>query len=167
MEIDKTPKDINVKFEELDDKLASLQDLILKMKVDFDFIARDQNKSTIYVHIVKTTEDLLNNLLLILDKNKTTEKECDIYNITGEDLLEILIGIQIQFDTPYITHNWLCECQYHKEESDRLANEVNIDLNSISYKSIEDNDNQLKEFFADLFSQMTDAQFKDYLYIKG
>lgn len=63
MESKKVPKNLNVKFEELDDKLASLQDLILKMKVDFNLIARDKNKTNTYARIIKTTEELLNSFL--------------------------------------------------------------------------------------------------------
>jgi len=63
MESKKVPENINIKFEELDNKLACLQDLILKMKVDFNLIARDQNRSNAHTRIIKTTEDMLNSFL--------------------------------------------------------------------------------------------------------
>ena len=79
MEIKNSSKDYNVKFEELGGKIASLQDLILKMKVDFDFIARGQNKSNAYATIVKTTEDLLNKFLDNRPNNCQVINECTTY----------------------------------------------------------------------------------------
>lgn len=79
MEINKGPKDFDSKFEELDDKLASLQDLILKMKIDFDFIARDQNKSNIHARIVKITEDMVNKFLDNRPNNCQIITECTTY----------------------------------------------------------------------------------------
>jgi DNA-binding transcriptional ArsR family regulator len=51
------------RFEELNDKLGTLQDLLLKMKVDYDLIARNQIKSDTNSQLIKSTEETLNYFL--------------------------------------------------------------------------------------------------------
>ncbi len=51
------------KFEELNSKITSLQDIILKMKVDFDLIIRNQLKTDIHSQLIKTTEEEMNSFL--------------------------------------------------------------------------------------------------------
>lgn len=147
-----------------------------KVKIELESMGRFGSPAVVYfsdyygkdIHdiILSPQEDLLQNLLIILNKNKTANTEFDCLDLTGEDLLEILIAIQIQFDTPFITHHWVCECQRGVEENDQIVHEIQLNLNEINYKSIEDNDKELKEFFKSLFDRMNDEQFKNYLYRK-
>lgn len=147
-----------------------------KVKIELESMGRFGNPDVVYftdyygkdIHdiILSPQEDLLQNLLIVLNKNKTAGFDFKCENLAGEDLLEILIAIQIQFDTPIISHNWLCECQHRIDEKDQVVNEIQIDLNSLTYKSIEDNDNELRAYFSEIFKSMTDEQFKNYLYRK-
>ena len=53
----------NAKFEELNEKLVVLQDLILKMKVDYDLITGNQIRSDTNFQLIKSTEETLNHFL--------------------------------------------------------------------------------------------------------
>jgi len=63
MELDNTNSVFSDKFEELNIKITSLQDIILKMKVDFDLMTRNQFKNDINSQLINTTGVEMNKFL--------------------------------------------------------------------------------------------------------
>jgi len=74
MELKDTPEIALSKYDELNAKLISLQDLILKMKVNYDLVARSQIKTDMYSNLLISTEELVNNFL------DNRPPQCEIIN---------------------------------------------------------------------------------------
>lgn len=63
MEVNGKVNEYDDKFEELNDKINSLMDIILKMKVDFELMIRKGIKIDMYSQLIKTTEEKMNYFL--------------------------------------------------------------------------------------------------------
>lgn len=74
MHSEKSFENIDTKIEKLDKKIATLQDLILKMKVNFELIARGQITTNTNMQLIETVEDLTNNFL------NNRPSDCEIIN---------------------------------------------------------------------------------------
>jgi len=116
--------------------------------------------------ILSNDDNLLETLLSILQENCISDEEIDLSLATIEELLEIVIGIKAKFDTTNHIHYWVCECQGDKSDKEKIINETNVNLLQLQYKSLADLDIEIKEFFKETFSNMTDEEFREYLYKK-
>ena len=126
-----------------------------------DFTVSDINDITL-----SRNEDLLKNLVSILNKCKNEDSECDVGDMVLEEFLETLIGVKMEFNSVKHDHPWLCECQQMLEPDAQTINTTSIDLSTLNYRSIEEADAELREFYKPLFDELTDEQFKDFLAIK-
>jgi len=107
-------------------------------------------------------EDLLENLVVILNRLKNSDADCDLQDATLEEFQEILVGLKKQFSDEAYMHQWVCEvCQ--TDDDDQKINETYFDLNEIEYTSIEQAEIKLREFYRDLFNSIDDESFRDYL----
>ncbi|NHJ21482.1 MAG: ArsR family transcriptional regulator [Candidatus Lokiarchaeota archaeon] len=61
-------------FKDLNNKLASLQDILLKMKVDYDLTSRNQIKTEMSTQLLKSTEEMVN---IFLDNRPPN---CEVLN---------------------------------------------------------------------------------------
>lgn len=76
------------KFEEFSNKLTSLQDIILKMKVDFDLMNRNQLKTEMYSQLIKTTEVEMNSFLDNRPSNCEVINQCT--TLTEKSTIKVL-----------------------------------------------------------------------------
>mgnify|MGYP001328478228 CR=1 FL=1 len=111
-------------------------------------------------------EDLLKTLTTILSRCKSDNDKFNIEDMLLEDILEVLIGIKIEFNTTIHEHPWICDCQRGIESSAQIINRTEIDLKTLQYKSIKEADEDMRNYYADIFKQLTPEQFQDYLKIK-
>lgn len=106
-------------------------------------------------------EDLLENLLFILDKQK--HDNFNVRKLTLEEFYEVMIGIKMQFNTTLHEHAWMCSCQEDIPEHRQKPSKQEIDLTKIRYVSIEEADEKLKEQYKELFDKQSDADFEYYV----
>jgi predicted transcriptional regulator len=123
-----------------------------------DFTNRQLNDLTLCGH-----DDLLETLISILQENKVEEDDFKIENMTAEDLLETVIAIKQKYESTSHIHYWICDCQIDKDDADRIINENVLNMNEFDYKSIEQVDENMKEFMKDILDNMTDEEFKSYI----
>lgn len=127
-----------------------------------DYSVEDVNNLTL-----SRQEDILENILSIMEHLKNEDAKCKIADMTIEEFLESLIGIKKQFNTTQHVHRWICNnCQSDVDEEDRVVNETVIDLNNIQYKSIEEADEILREYYKKQFEMATDEDWKNYLFTR-
>jgi hypothetical protein len=127
-----------------------------------DYSVEDVNNLTL-----SRQDDILENILAIMEHLKNEDAKCKIADMTIEEFLESLIGIKKQFNTTQHVHRWICNnCQSDVDEEDRIVNESIVDLNNIQYKSIEQADELLREYYKKQFETMTDEDWKNYLYTR-
>ncbi len=116
--------------------------------------------------ILSSDDNLLETLLAILQENCISDTSIDLSLATLEELLEIVIGIKAKFDTTNHIHYWVCSCQNEKPDKEKIINETNVNLLELQYKSLAELDEEIKQYFAETFTSMTDEEFKSYLYKK-
>jgi DNA-binding transcriptional ArsR family regulator len=63
METNKISTNVESKFEELNNRISILQDIILRMKVDFELMNRNQLRTAMHSQIIKTAEEEINNFI--------------------------------------------------------------------------------------------------------
>lgn len=126
-----------------------------------DYTNNDVNNLTL-----SSDDDLLDTLLTILNTNKMDEEDFNTEDMTAEDLMETLIAIKIQFENPFQEIRWICPCQSDKDENDRIINDFSFDLRTATYICMEQVDEILREELKSEFIQMSDEEFKSFLYKK-
>jgi hypothetical protein len=126
-----------------------------------DYTIEDVNTLALSRH-----DDLLENVVSIMESLKNEDANCKVSDMLIEEFLESLIGIKKQFNTTQHIHRWLCDCQSNIDENDQIVNETIIDLNEIEYKSIEEGDKLLKNYYKSVFDTMNDEDWKTYIYTK-
>lgn len=112
--------------------------------------------------VLSREDEIFDTLIAILDKVKNDDS-WSLKDATLEELLEIVIGMKIQFNTNSHTLRWFCSCQDKLPEEQRKLSEMEIDLSTIKYISIEECEQEIKNHFRELFEQATDEQFSSYL----
>jgi hypothetical protein len=150
-----------------------LQNTAGTVKIDYEAMGRFSTPASLYFkdftneQVVDITlsnqDDLLKNLVLMLNKMKVNEEDFDCRYMTAEDLLETLIAIKIQFEGIDHTHYWLCDCQSEKSDKERVINEAQLNLLELNYKSIEQVEEETKEYLKNIFDQMSDEEFRQYV----
>lgn len=108
-------------------------------------------------------EDILETLTAILEEIKNKDCNCSIGDFTASEFLEALIGINYKFSSPYIKHYWMCSCQQDKPEEEQKLNEMQIEVSSLKYKSIKEADEVFKTKFKELFDNLSDKEFIEFL----
>lgn len=108
-------------------------------------------------------EDILENLVNILNNKAHSEININTGNMLPEEFLETLIGLKIQFDTPFHEHAWICICQMGLEEEDQTTNKTTIDLRDLTFTSIEDLEENLRKQYKILMDEFTKEEFEQYL----
>lgn len=146
------------------------------VKIDYETMGRFDTPSSLYFkdftnkHVNDITltnpENLLEVITSILQETKQNEPDFKIENMTGEELLETLIAIKIQFEGAHHEHRWLCDCQGDKEDTERIINDVVINLLDLNYISIDQVDEKMRTEFKDIIMAMTDEEFKTYVITK-
>ncbi len=124
-----------------------------------DYTVKDINDLTLC-----REEDLLETLIVIVQRCCIEEEKINESLI--EEFLEILIGMKIQYNTKYHKHRWLCECQAKLDEDDREFSEDEIDLTEIKYKSLSEAEDELRNYYRDIFKKLNDKEFQSYLVSK-
>lgn len=109
------------------------------------------------------TEDILPNLLAILNTLINEDAECDVSDMTLEEFFETLVGMKQELNTPFHIHRWICECQHNLPENEQTIHNHEIDLTQINFKSIEENDKDIKEMILTHLNEMDDKEFKEFL----
>ena len=112
---------------------------------------------------VVDTDDIVESLISILDKNKDTEYKVSVGDATPAEFMEILLGIRIKFNTKKITHYWVCDCQQGKHPDDQIVNETKINLATLKFRSIPEADKEFREKFKADFSEISKEEFIEYL----
>ena len=108
-------------------------------------------------------DDILEALISILDKNKDKSCTTSIGEATPAEFMEILLGIRIKFNSREINHPWICECQQGKYHDDQIVNETRINLTTLKFKSISEADIDFRNKFKEMFEEMADENFIEYL----
>lgn len=127
-----------------------------------DFTIEDVNNLTL-----SKQDEILNNLVSILNKIKNEDAETDVSEMLPEEFLETLVGIKQEFNTPMHTHYWICDCQNNVESNQQKINEVEIDLRTLNYVSIEQADETFRQHYKEkVFDTMTPEEFKEYIKTK-
>lgn len=123
----------------------------------------DYNVSDIQELAVSDLDNILETLVVILNRLKNKDCEASIGKSTPNEFLEILLGMKVKFDSPEYKHIWMCKCQSSLHEDEQKVNEDIISLGSIKFRSIQEIDEKFKKQFKEIFDKMTDDQFKKYL----
>lgn len=123
----------------------------------------DYNVEDIQEFAVCSLDDILETVVVILDKLKNKDCEVSITKATPNEFIEILIGMKAKFDIPEYKHSWICSCQYSKSEDDQIVNENTIHLNKIKFKSIEEVDEDIRKNIKIVFDKMSEEEFNQYL----
>lgn len=127
-------------------------------------ILRDYNAKEINDLVTSREEDLLETLIAILNECVVEPKGFNIGKLTNEEFYEVLIGMKMAFDSPVFDHRWIHECQDNVSDAkDKKLSESQIDLRQAEFKSIEEADNKIKEFFLAKFNELSPEQFSQYL----
>lgn len=87
METKKSSENMDIKFGDLDTKLSTLQDLILKMKTSFDLIAKDQINNSVHSQLIKNVEYMTNNFL------NNRPHDCEVINKCTTKIHKIVMKI--------------------------------------------------------------------------
>ncbi|HRR19546.1 MAG TPA: hypothetical protein P5332_10905 [Ignavibacteriales bacterium] len=125
-----------------------------------DFTTQDINDLSL-----SRQEDLLKVLITILNRCKDNP-EVDIQDMLLEEMLEVLIGIKMEFNSVIHEHPWICNCQQGIETNEQIVNKTEIDLRTIQFSSIEDADKDMQKYFSSVFEQLSEEQFKMYLNVR-
>lgn len=146
------------------------------VNISFESGGRFGNPSSIYMSdlkgrhindIMTTKEDrILETLVSCLNECVIEPKGFDISNLTSEEFLELMIGMKLSFDTPILEYRWIHSCQDNLAEKDKKASLTEIDLRTIKMTSIEESDEKIREFFKTKFNELSENQFKNYIYMK-
>jgi succinate dehydrogenase flavin-adding protein (antitoxin of CptAB toxin-antitoxin module) len=142
--------------------------------INYETLGRFDIPSTLYFRdftiaeendlLLVRKEELLETTIAILNKMKNQDATCLVENMLMSEFFETLIGIKKQFDTINHTHLWICNCQENVD--DPKVNESIINLNNLQYKSIIEADEILKNYYKNKFDNLSDEEFKNYLYIR-
>lgn len=144
-----------------------------KVKIDLESSGRFETPAVVYFSdydvedvtslAVSREEDLLENLLTILEKQKDKTDNYKIGQLLLEEFYEIMLGIKMQFNTITHNHSWLCRCQSDLPEHRQKLSKMEIDLTKIKYVSIEEADDKLREKYAKIINEFSDEDFAKYV----
>ena len=123
-----------------------------------DFTIQDINDLTL-----SRQDDILETLVSILNKAKNEDANVNIEDMLVDEMFETLVGIKQEFNSPYHVHPWVCECQNDLPEEAQKVNETQIDLRTLKYKSVEDVDNEIREYIKQQLEQMSGEEFLLYM----
>jgi len=123
----------------------------------------DYSVADIQEFAVVDIDDILETLVVILDRLKNQDCEISIVKAVPHEFLEILFGMKAKFDTPVYKHHWMCECQHGKPEDEQQVSEVSINLGDFKFKSISEVDEKFRRQFKEVFKKVSPEEFKRYL----
>ena len=103
-------------------------------------------------------EDTLHNIVVALDKQKSSD-DWSVFDMTLEEFYETLVSIKFRFNSSIHTHRWMCNCQAKYPESQRKLSEVEIDLTTIRYISIQESEESLREEYKEKLNAISDEDF--------
>ena len=116
---------------------------------------------------VSSSDSLLKTVCKILEELVVDDNvEFKAENQVIEELIESLIGIKMKFEGNAHTHRWMCNCQSDEEEADQTINETIINLSELTFTSIEEADDKLREKIKADLDALTDKEYKEYLLTK-
>lgn len=137
------------RFEKLNTKMNSLQDIILRLKVDFDLMTRNQLQADIYSQLIKTTEVEMNSFLdnrpsnceVINQCTTLTEKSAmKVLRVLSEkgrnDAITLLNKYLNSFDS-YLDKG-VCRDSYCLENAKRIALTLKKLLDSVEQQTFND-----------------------------
>jgi hypothetical protein len=123
----------------------------------------DYSVTDIQEFAVADMDNLLETLVVILDKLKNQDCPISVAKATPNEFLEILIGMNIKFDNAIYKHMWLCNCQLGLHEDEQNINESIINLADLKFRSIEEVDENFQKQYKPIFDKMPDGEFRRYL----
>lgn len=116
--------------------------------------------------ITSREEDIYETLISILERCKdedATGQSFSIGEMTINEFFELLIGMKSQFDTPLHIHRWICSCQDEYQDSLKTPSEIEINLNELTYKSIEQADEEIQEMYRDYILNLSEDSYNQFL----
>jgi len=144
------------------------------VKINFETLGRFDTPRTLHFddytgqHVLDITmsneENFVENLLTIMQDLMKEGDKFNIGDMLPQEFIEAMVGIKIKFNTPMHDHRWLCDCQMNDENKE--PQKVGLDLREITYTSILEADEKLKEFYKPYFESCTEEQFLTYLEMK-
>jgi hypothetical protein len=87
----------------------------------------------------------------------------DCKNFFPEEFLETLILHKIYYQGSIHKHIWMCDCQKGLEDEDQQACTTEIDLKELKFSTIEDAEEKLRKNRLEIFKQLPNEQFLNYL----
>lgn len=110
-------------------------------------------------------DDIIENLLVVLNElaEHPSTPNVDVGDMTVEEFLETLVGMKMFFNTAKHKHVWMCSCQNDVPEGQQKLSEMEIDLKSLQYKSIEESEREMRANYLELFKTFTDEEWKQYI----
>lgn len=109
----------------------------------------------------------------LLETTVACLNECVVYpqgfkieELTNEEFFEVLLAMKVAFDSVELKHRWSHSCQDNVPEKDRKLSESPIDLRDLQTISIEQADENLKEFYRARLNEYSDDQFKEYVRLR-
>lgn len=116
-----------------------------------------------HVHTITMSrqEDILENLVVILNKTKHGH-EVPVEQMLLEEFFETLIAIKQKYRGDNHIHRWVCDCQDDIDDKDKKASEQVIALSSIQYKNISEADNTYRDYVLKTLGNLPN-EGKDYI----
>ena len=111
-------------------------------------------------------EDILENIVVTLDKLKNEEARCSVCDMLLEEFIETLVAMKIKFNTPIHIHKWMCDCQEDIDDKERVVNDLEVDLSKLNFIPISVSDEKIKEIYKKSFDEMDSTEWNHYIAAK-
>jgi hypothetical protein len=120
--------------------------------------------------VLSKNEYLIETLIPILNKMKYGEsaKDFDCAQMTIEEFIETLVAVKERFVSSKHKHPYMCECQYELPDNDQKLQFTEIELSKLSYRSITEAEENLKNNFKQNLEDLSEEEWGNYksLYAK-
>lgn len=128
----------------------------------------DYSTESVNEIITSRMEDMTETIISVLDDclNKAVSGVDSSYtcaDLTPNEFQEVLIGMKIQFDSVFLSHPWMCQCQDDLNDKDKKPSEQEIDLSLISYKSIEFTEQEKVSEILEKLNALSDDEYNEFL----
>lgn len=111
----------------------------------------DYDSADITALVTSREDDILETLIAIMDKSVNNEGNSEKFSTgdaTPEEFFEMQIALKLQFDSVWMTYRWMCEeenCQDHLPQDKKKHSEMELDLSTVNYISIENVEEEFRE----------------------
>lgn len=145
-----------------------------KVRVDYESMGRFSIPQTLFFmdyspadvnSIVMSSQEEMAATLVPIINGMVCDENSENFNsedMTIEEFLETLIAVKGKFNTIKHNHPYICECQYDKPEADQKLQTTEVNLAKLKYKSIEQVEEELKQFFQEDINLLTEEEWISY-----